>query len=185
MGKHDHPHVEASGASLAKAAQTALEGAGEAWTDMRAQIFDAVAAIGKPAMSTVPVGAGVDGTVKLVRLNADGSADSTFNAVSLGTIDPSLAFTSGTTRDPVTNTTAQFPISTLCQVLQVSPSGFYAARGRPESTHAQTDRRLRVLVRASKTKAGEDRSSRARAAAWAKVSLSGSWKATCGSSSSM
>jgi putative transposase len=31
----------------------------------------------------------------------------------------------------------------------VSPSGFYAARGRPESTHAQTDRRLRVLVRAS------------------------------------
>lgn len=34
-------------------------------------------------------------------------------------------------------------------MLQVSPSGFYAARGRPESTHAQTDRRLRVLVRAS------------------------------------
>ena len=29
MGKHDHPHVEASGASLAKAAQSALEGAGE------------------------------------------------------------------------------------------------------------------------------------------------------------
>ena len=49
MGKHDHPHVEASGASLARAAQTALEGAGEAWTDMRAQIFDAVAKIGKPA----------------------------------------------------------------------------------------------------------------------------------------
>ena len=44
---------------------------------------------------------------------------------------------------------AEFPISTLCQVLQVSPSGFYASRGRPESTHAQTDRRLRVLVRAS------------------------------------
>src|SRR3546814_11438316 len=49
MGKHDHPHVESSGASLAKAAQTALEGAGEAWTDMRAEIFDAVAEIGKPA----------------------------------------------------------------------------------------------------------------------------------------
>ena len=31
----------------------------------------------------------------------------------------------------------------------MSPSGFYASRGRPESTHAQTDRRLRVLVRAS------------------------------------
>ncbi len=44
---------------------------------------------------------------------------------------------------------ADFPISKLCQCLQVSPSGFYAARGRPESVHAQTDRRLRVLVRAS------------------------------------
>ena len=44
---------------------------------------------------------------------------------------------------------AEFPITTLCQVLQVSPSGFYASRDRPESAHAQTDRRLRVLVRAS------------------------------------
>ena len=49
MGKHDHAHIEASGASLASAAQSALEHAGEAWTDMRAQIFDAVAEIGKPA----------------------------------------------------------------------------------------------------------------------------------------
>ena len=49
MGKHDHRHVEATGASLAKAAQAALEAAGEAWTDMRAQIFDVVSAIGKPA----------------------------------------------------------------------------------------------------------------------------------------
>ena len=49
MGKHEHPHVEATGASLARAAQDALEKGGEAWTDMRAQIFDAVAEIGKPA----------------------------------------------------------------------------------------------------------------------------------------
>ena len=44
---------------------------------------------------------------------------------------------------------AEFPITKLCRYLQVSPSGFYAARGRPESTHTRTDRRLRVLVRAS------------------------------------
>jgi putative transposase len=34
-------------------------------------------------------------------------------------------------------------------VLQVSPSGFYASRGRPESTHTRDDRRLKVLVQAS------------------------------------
>ena len=44
---------------------------------------------------------------------------------------------------------AEFPVTKLCQFLQVSPSGFYASRDRPESVHAQTDRRLRVLVRAS------------------------------------
>ncbi len=33
--------------------------------------------------------------------------------------------------------------------MQVSPSGFYASRGRPESTHQRDDRRLRILVRAS------------------------------------
>jgi putative transposase len=44
---------------------------------------------------------------------------------------------------------AEFPVTTMCQVLQVSPSGFYASRGRPDSVHTQTDRRLRLLVRAS------------------------------------
>ena len=42
-----------------------------------------------------------------------------------------------------------FPISTLCQALSVSPSGFYASRARPESAHARDDRRLKVLVHAS------------------------------------
>ena len=41
------------------------------------------------------------------------------------------------------------PITRRCQALQVSPSGFYAWRRRPESAHARTDRRLRVLERAS------------------------------------
>ena len=37
----------------------------------------------------------------------------------------------------------------MCQYLQVSPSGFYAARGRPESArHIRLDRRLQRLVRA-------------------------------------
>ena len=44
---------------------------------------------------------------------------------------------------------ATFPIATLCRVLRVSPSGFYVSRGRPESTHARDDRRLKVLVQAS------------------------------------
>ena len=44
---------------------------------------------------------------------------------------------------------AAYPIRVLCRCLRVSRSGFYASRRRPESQHTQTDRRLRVLVRAS------------------------------------
>lgn len=44
---------------------------------------------------------------------------------------------------------AEFPIRRVCRVMRVSPSGFYAARRRPESAHTRDDRRLRVLVRAS------------------------------------
>jgi transposase InsO family protein len=44
---------------------------------------------------------------------------------------------------------AEHTVSILCRCLQVTRSGFYAWQGRPESTHARDDRRLKVLVRAS------------------------------------
>ena len=44
---------------------------------------------------------------------------------------------------------AEHSVSILCRCLAVTRSGFYAWRSRPESTHAVTDRRLRVLIRAS------------------------------------
>ena len=44
---------------------------------------------------------------------------------------------------------ATYPLTKLCRWLDVTRSGFYAWRARPESTHAREDRRLTVLVRAS------------------------------------
>jgi transposase InsO family protein len=42
---------------------------------------------------------------------------------------------------------ANVPVTVLCRVLRVSPSGYYASLKRPESKHAREDRRLRVLCR--------------------------------------
>ncbi len=44
---------------------------------------------------------------------------------------------------------ASYPLARFCRWLGVTPSGFYAWRQRPESTHAREDRRLKVLVHAS------------------------------------
>lgn len=44
---------------------------------------------------------------------------------------------------------AHHTVTILCRCLQVTTSGFYAWRKRPESTHARDDRRLRIRVRAS------------------------------------
>jgi len=48
MGKHDHKHIEASGSELTAAAKAALEAGGEQWTEMRAQVFAAIAGLGQP-----------------------------------------------------------------------------------------------------------------------------------------
>lgn len=42
---------------------------------------------------------------------------------------------------------AVWPVWAMCRVLQVSPSGFYAWRSRPESARAADNRRLLVEVR--------------------------------------
>ena len=47
MGGHHHHHV--SGEILVDAARDVLVGAGEQWTDMRADVFEALAAQDKPA----------------------------------------------------------------------------------------------------------------------------------------
>jgi transposase InsO family protein len=44
---------------------------------------------------------------------------------------------------------ANHSVRILCRCLEVTRSGFYAWRSRPESQHARDDRRLKVLVRAS------------------------------------
>ncbi len=86
-------------------------------------------------------GAAVDGSVRLVRLNVNGSLDTTFSAASLGSIAASVAFTSSSTRDPVTNTTAQFPISSyypgnLIASARQGPDGKVYVGGRLKVTGA-------------------------------------------------
>jgi transposase InsO family protein len=44
---------------------------------------------------------------------------------------------------------ATYTVTILCRCLEVTPSGFYDWRQRPESAHARDDRRLKVLVHAS------------------------------------
>jgi putative transposase len=41
----------------------------------------------------------------------------------------------------------QYPVRMMCRLLQVSHSGYYAWRGRPESQRAKTDRELTRMIR--------------------------------------
>lgn len=41
----------------------------------------------------------------------------------------------------------QYPIILMCKVLEVSPSGYYAWRGRPESARSRADRLLKEKIR--------------------------------------
>lgn len=43
----------------------------------------------------------------------------------------------------------QFPITLLCQVMQVSPSGYYAWLVRPESPRVGQNRALAVCIKAA------------------------------------
>jgi putative transposase len=43
---------------------------------------------------------------------------------------------------------AVYPVATMCRVLRVSPSGFYAWRQRPPSAHAQRDQVVLTAIRA-------------------------------------
>ena len=45
--------------------------------------------------------------------------------------------------------TPQHSVSRLCRILQVSSSGYYDWRSRPESQHQKRDKELKALIRDS------------------------------------
>ena len=49
MAAHAHDHHEPQGADLTRAAQATFEKSGEQWTQMRANVFEALAGFAKPA----------------------------------------------------------------------------------------------------------------------------------------
>ena len=41
----------------------------------------------------------------------------------------------------------RYPVAVMCDAMEVSPSGYYAWRSRPESARRREDRRLKVMIR--------------------------------------
>ncbi len=41
----------------------------------------------------------------------------------------------------------RYPVTVMCDAMEVSPSGYYAWRSRPESARSREDRRLKVMIR--------------------------------------
>ena len=50
---------------------------------------------------------------------------------------------------------ADYPIATMCQLLGVSPSGYYAWAKRPRSRRAQTDEALLAEIRIAQPRASK------------------------------
>ena len=44
---------------------------------------------------------------------------------------------------------AQFPVTMLCRLLNVTPAGYYAWRKRPESQRSKDDRLLEIKIKAA------------------------------------
>jgi uncharacterized delta-60 repeat protein len=95
------------------------------------------------------IASAVDGNVRLLRLNADGTADTGFSPPSFGTLTGSSGFTTLLT-DPVTGTTTQFPLTTyssfdLIRTAVQMPDGKVYVGGRFQLTYANAPRGLARL----------------------------------------
>jgi len=49
----------------------------------------------------------------------------------------------------------EFPVRLMCRVLEVTPSGFYASRQRPECWHSMIDAVLMAHVRIAHAESGD------------------------------
>ncbi len=76
---------------------------------------------------------------------------------------------------------AVFPITTICRVLEVSASGYFAWRRRPPSERASSDARLTELIIAIHTRSRDTYGVRACTPSWPSImintSAASAWRA--------